>query len=174
MSQLWIDNGYSNEVYINPKSKPTANGYDTTVGFDTISSIQLQEWLDSWYIGEEDKKRVRRDLVLTHDTMLHWHTGDGSASANNTYISTNSFPLEDCEFLVKILERDVGVKSQVRLTVDGYVIALSMVKENIKTYLDYLAQAEDYEVIQPIIPWKFDINLSKKEVMMKRKKNKSN
>ena len=83
-------------------------------------------------------------------------------------MSTNSFTKADCEFLVKLLNRDVGIESKVRLTVDGYVIQISTIKANLKTFFDYLKQAEDYAIVKKTMPWKFDVNLLKRDVIGKK------
>ena len=167
-SKLLIESGYDNEVFIRDKAEVSANGNDKSIGFDTKSSIQFQEWFEHWYAGENDEKCVPRDLILTPDIMLLWHAGDGSVNKNSVYMSTNSFTKADCEFLVKLLKRDVGIESKVRLTVDGYVIQISTVKANLKTFFDYLKQAEDYEIVKNTMPWRFDVNLLKRDVIGKK------
>ena len=60
------------------------------------------------------------------------------------------------------------LNSKVRLTVDGYVIQISTVKANLKVFFEYLKLGQDYEEVEQIMPWKFDINLLKRDVIGKK------
>jgi len=71
-----------------------------------------------WYYGEGEKKKVPRDLVLTPLTLKVWYYGDGSIvrvkSSNSCTLrlSTDGFDVDDVEFLVDILKRDLDIESK--------------------------------------------------------------
>ena len=81
----------------------------------------LDSLYDKWYPESNNfKKLVPRDLVLTPTTLLHWYIGDGQKSTmkSGIRIHTNSFSIEDVEFLQELLRKE-GLVFNVYLKYDS-------------------------------------------------------
>ena len=159
LASLFENEGYKCNLFIKDKTKPTKY-FDETTGFDTSSSVQIYEIYSEWY--PKNKKILPENLIITPNILLHWYIGDGSFSKNALYLSTLNFTESEVEKLTKILFRDVGIKCKPRKVRDGFEIYISMEKENLARFFNYLekANASTLQIAKRVFGWKFDRNLS--------------
>lgn len=151
-------NGISNEISLEPYEK-----YE----FTTHCHPCWTKLAKKWYLWENDKpvikngrtiKIVPNDLVLTPLTLCVWFMDDGSLDTKNgnATLCTHGFTWEECEFLVKRLNIDLGIVSWVRNESRGYPIIFIGV-ESFKSVVD---------LIKPYVAWdcfqyKLDSNYQK-------------
>ena len=168
LCKLFTSEGYKCYEFVKEKKVPTLL-FDKTCGFESYSSVQLFDIYSLWY--PNNKKRVPRNLILTPNILLHWYIGDGSLSTGSLYISSQSFTEEDNNFLVDLLKKYVGIECKVRSTKDGFVIAVSLKKENLNKFFDYLEKADStsLKIAKETFPWKFDRYLSFKKHLKSKK-----
>jgi DNA-binding MarR family transcriptional regulator len=103
-------------------------------------------WKDGELVLRKNKiiKIVPNNLVLTPLTICLWLMDDGSVDAKrgNIILSTNGFTINECEFLVTLLKKDMGILANVKTKVDGPVIRFG-----VESYKKLLS------IIKPCIKW---------------------
>lgn len=168
-SSVLVREGYTANVYVRNKKIPTLTN-DKNTGFDSSSSINLFDLYTRWY--PNNKKIIPPNLKITPNVLLHWYIGDGSLGTNNFYLSTQSFTKLEVEKLVELLKRDANIIGWVRETRDGFNLALSLKKDNVERFFNYLDKAnpDALKIAKETFPWKFDKNLKYGD-FLKSKKN---
>lgn len=115
----------------------------------------FEHYYEQWYYGEEGKKKVPRNLILDPLMLKVWYYGDGSIVNNRSSNSctvrlhTDGFDTADVEFLVLILDRDLGIKSK-RVKNNRIRIAGS----SISTFFRTIGRKSDF----PGYAYKFDVD----------------
>lgn len=142
--------------------KPMDNGkYRTSFRFSTLSSKKLLEEYDRWYVGkiEEGTKRkiVPRDLTLTPKVLLHWFLDDGCCKGSYPYLdvsfSTESFTLDDCDFLIKLFS-DIKMLATTQKSHGGYGHIIHVWKRSLERFFDYIG---DCPTEIPSMKYKFKL-----------------
>ena len=125
---------------------------------------------DAEPIGTYSRRVTEANMLFMSGTklkastvLLHWHMGDGwisSRSDSGLYphmgLATDGFRLEDVEFLIERLSRDVGVEATVQKSRKGFEIDISG-KYQIDACVNYMVKDEtSFEIARKAYPWKFD------------------
>lgn len=102
--------------------------------FWTKSNLVFTKFYQSWY--PEGKKVVPKDLKLNPRIIAHWYAQDGSnnvtKNSKGVFLYTNSFTLEECEFLAYKL-KDLSIKTKIykgaiRITAGSYFRFIEIIK----------------------------------------------
>ncbi|MFW9854155.1 MAG: LAGLIDADG family homing endonuclease [Candidatus Thorarchaeota archaeon] len=143
----------------------------------TNSTIQFTNVFKNWYRLYDKGKIVPRSFKMTPNILLHWYIGDGHFSSNQIALYTLSFSKEDVQFLTSLLKNQVGIHSQIHHKIDKrypqnlhwFIVITS--KSNIDKFFRYLdgAVGKHLSLAQREFPWKFDMNLKKKDVLDRRR-----
>ena len=147
-------------------SKPIPNLF---YYFDTNATVQVFDMYAKWY--PNNKKTVPFDLEMNPDILLYWYIGDGTISYSAFYIATQSFSKKEVDFLCDLLFRTFGLICHTSKHRDGFILSISLKKDNLKRFFDYLDQADPDALViaKRVYPWKFDKNLKKGDVLANRK-----
>jgi hypothetical protein len=126
--------------------------------FCSVPHSSFRNLRDKWY---RNNKIVPRDLVLTPLVLAHWFVQDGSNrhSRRAAVISTNSFHLDDVEFLVSLLDRNFGIVASINFQNKQPVI-----------YIGSYEHAKFVDLIKPFVIWdcfQYKVDMS----LVKSKKN---
>jgi hypothetical protein len=167
-SSLFVNEGYSANVFMRDKKIPTIES-DKTTGFDTSSSVQLFELYAIWY--PDNKKILPPNLNITPNVLLHWYIGDGSFGPHSFYLSTQNFTKIEVRKLSELLKRDADVISTVHEHKDGFILTMSLKKDNIERFFNFTEKANStaLEIAKQTFPWKFDKNLAYKRYLDSQK-----
>lgn len=85
---------------------------------NTPSYPELVAVQERWY--PNGKKAIPSDISLTPTTLLHWFCGDGCGVSDGTVkLYTNGFDFEGVELIASRMERDLQIRSRVRLNKKG-------------------------------------------------------
>ena len=145
-----------------------------TCGFDTLSSVQIQDIWKSWYTqdGKVVEKFIPRDRLtaLSPDSVLQWYTGDGYYSGKGIGLSTCGFTKDDQLYLVGLLAK-IGVESHLIKPNNGHEIAISHKKENRENFFNYLSRAKNIALAKRELPQKFDGSFRKNDLITNLKKS---
>jgi len=115
----------------------------------------FESYYEQWYYGEDNKKKIPRDLVLTPLMLKVWYYGDGSIVNNGksnsctVRLHTDGFDIDDVEFLVHIFDRDLDIKSK-RVKNNRIRIAGA----SISTFFRSIGRKSDF----PGYSYKFDVD----------------
>jgi len=93
------------------------------------------------------KKIIPLDLKLTPLTLCVWHMDDGSANSKdaNIELNTQGFTLDEIEFLICKLDKDLGIKSHKKT--GGKKNGQFKIYVGRKSYFDFI------EMIKPHVEW---------------------
>ena len=143
---------------------------DKNTGFDSSSSIQFFDLYVKWY--PNNKKVVPTRPKITPDILLHLYLGDGSLGTNSFYIATESFTEVEVGSIKTAIKRDAGIDCWVTHARDGFILTLSLRKDNLDKFFKYLEKAnpDALKIAKEVFPWKFEKNYSHKEYLEKIKK----
>lgn len=120
----------------------------------TTKCHQLWNVLESkWYVPRTDHKWYKRrkivpqDLKLTPLTLCIWHMDDGSNNPKdaNIELNTQSFTVEEVEFLIERLHKDLNIESHKKK--GGHKDGQYKIYIGRKSYFDFI------EIIKPHIAW---------------------
>ena len=168
-------------------SKFTGN-YKLKIRLQTINTVQLATKYQQWY--PNTTKIIPRDINFIGNSIFLLYVDDGSYTKDRrnynaitkTYgrstieISTESFIKDDLQFFVDKIHQLVGVKFHIiRSKNNRWRIGLFH-KEVIQQFLNYITANADLDLLsiaKQEFPWKFDHNLTKKNVLNERR-NQSN
>lgn len=104
----WKWQHFKEYVKTPPKSRH-GNGKRIAYRFTTQSLPLFTEYYVKYYSG--GKKEIPDDLILTPLILSVWFMDDGSKSRNAFYLNTQQFSLKDQLLLVKMLGKDLNIKS---------------------------------------------------------------
>ena len=110
-----------------------------TVGHPIFTKLR-----DKWYT--DDGKKVPDDLRLTWRAAATWACDDGcchNIKYNRFTLSTQSFAIEDVEFLIERMQKDLGVHGKLNLHTGNKPIINLNGEESLRFI----------EGIKPFVPW---------------------
>ena len=133
--------------YIFP-SMNTCNGKDLLYHeFRTRATRELYDYYHRWYIN--GIKRVPRDIHITPTALLHWFMDDGSAyhrrrsSPTKQVVITLScecFTVDDIDFLVGCLMRDVNLPFRKSKCNSGVGFRISLPQSYTQQFYSYIGE----------------------------------
>lgn len=141
----------------------------------TIGTLLFADMEKEWYLRDGNGEYVLQSngrrikclpptLTITPFSFAVWFFDDGynNWKQRNAAISTDSFSKDDCQLLVDVIERDLGIKTNVRLTSgrdhEIYIPAAS--------YFDCMNLIEKQKINIDCISYKFDVS----ECVVKQKR----
>ena len=145
-------------------AKVTAAKYHT-FSIWSRNTIQFMKLYHQWY--PNGKKRVPTNIQMTPTILLHWFIGDGCSSRSGIGLSTQSFSINDVEFLIAILNESLEIRSRWRYDYNSQPFISIQRNNDIKVLYEYLecANPESLSLAKELFPWKFNVNLRKCDVM---------
>lgn len=157
-----------------PLSSSIVNNSRTTVNYSGISiwsryTIQFTELYNQWY--PNGIKIVPRSIKITPTILLHWFLGDGFTMGSSIGFCTHSFSTFDVEFLVFLLNKNIGIHSHWRFdkssTKSNQPILIIARQKDVKAFYDYLEKSTlgTLSIAKELFPWKFDGKIRKRDVM---------
>ena len=118
----------------------------------TISHRVFDEIREAWY--EQQNKRIPRSLKLNAFILAHWYLQDGSNNPKkkSVRLSTQSFSLEDVEFLVEVMKRDLSIEATVNFSKQQPTIHVG-----VNSYLKFIEIVKEY-VLWSCFSYKTDVS----------------
>jgi len=126
----------------------TYHRYTFTTHMEEIWNEVDERWYKMELIERTVKrtKIVPRDVKLTPLTLCVWHMDDGSANPKdaNIELNTQGFTVEEIDFLIERLDKDLGIKSHKKK---------ARKKDQYKIYIGRDHYFDFMEMIKPHIEW---------------------
>ncbi len=165
LKQIFENNG----VMLTPKINCSPFSGYPTIDLWSCYSIQAVDIYKEWY--PNGTKIVPRNLQITPTILLHWFIGDGSYNDTEISFSTHSFPPNDVDWLVYLLNKTLGIKSHWRYDKsspnnDQPFLVIGRQRDR-QIFFEYIEESDSLSLslAKTIFPWKFDGKLRKKDVM---------
>jgi len=108
--------------------------------FYTCNHFVFNEMRDKWY--PNNKKVIPKNLKLSPLALATWHCDDGSndAKTRRIFLNTQGFTFDECEYLIDLLQCQMGIASSINKNRKKPTIYISM-----KSYSDFI------EIVKPHI-----------------------
>jgi hypothetical protein len=85
------------------------------ISFATLALPCFNKIYESFYIDGKKVIPINIDEMLTSVSLAYWIMDDGSFTGSGLRLSTNAFSIEELERLIKVLDKNFGIKASMNI-----------------------------------------------------------